>query len=122
MIASAMVCEKAGLRSCIADTLTATPICSGHLAASLHAPRMTHSPIGTIRPVSSAIGMNSLGATARVRDAPAQERLSAVTRRSTSETIGWKWTSNCPSASAVLRSSSNWRLDRNSSSIFVWKK
>ena len=52
-----------------AETLTATlrasawRLPSTQLAASVQATRSTHSPIGTIRPISSAMGMNSAGAT-----------------------------------------------------------
>src|SRR5688572_7283876 len=52
----------------MAERLTAILISSGHFAASAQACLRTHSPIGTTRPVSSATGMNSAGATApRVR-------------------------------------------------------
>ena len=51
---------------------------SGQVAASAQAVRSTHSPIGTISPVSSAIGMKSSGAIMpRVGMAPAQQRLEA---------------------------------------------
>ena len=47
------------------DKLTATPILqipsSCHFLACLQAVSNTHSPIGTIRPVSSAIGINVAG-------------------------------------------------------------
>ena len=73
--ASKTVCEKAGVRNWIAETLTATPIGAGHLVASLQATRMTHAPIATMSPVSSATGMNSLGDMGpRTGCVPAQKR------------------------------------------------
>ena len=56
------VCANVGALNWIEETLTATPTGSGHRAASLHATRRTHSPIGTISPFSSASGIKSLGA------------------------------------------------------------
>ncbi len=41
--------------------LTATRTWRGHFAATLSAWRNTHSPIGTMSPVCSAIGTNSPG-------------------------------------------------------------
>jgi hypothetical protein len=43
------------------DTFTASLMFSGHVMASVHALVSTHSPNSLIRPVSSAIGMNSAG-------------------------------------------------------------
>ena len=43
------------------ERLTATLMCSGQFTASAHAAFKTHSPSGTINPVSSAIGMKSTG-------------------------------------------------------------
>jgi hypothetical protein len=45
------------------ETLTAIRIWSGQRAACAQASRITQAPIGTIRPVSSAIGMKSTGET-----------------------------------------------------------
>ena len=45
------------------ETLTATLSSSGHLVACSQAFLMAQVPRVTIRPVSSAIGMNSLGGT-----------------------------------------------------------
>ena len=65
--------------NCTAETLTATLSPSGQRVASSQARRSTHSPSGTIRPSSSAIGMNSAGETKpRVRMVPAQQRLEAA--------------------------------------------
>ena len=51
---------------------------AGQVAASAQAVRSTHSPSSTIRPVSSATGMNSAGEIMpRSRMAPAQQRLAA---------------------------------------------
>jgi hypothetical protein len=47
-----------GLRNCAADRLTATDSLAGQATASMHAFRSTHSPSGTISPISSATGMN----------------------------------------------------------------
>ena len=49
-------------RNCAGDRLTATIKGSGHFAASMQARRNTHSPSGTIRPVSSATEMKCPGA------------------------------------------------------------
>ena len=51
------------LLSCAGERLTATLMCSGQLTASSQAALRTHSPSGTINPVSSAIGMKSAGDT-----------------------------------------------------------
>ena len=56
-------CTRLRLLNWTAERLTATLTWSGQLAASAQACRSTHSPIGTIRPVSSATGMNSAGET-----------------------------------------------------------
>ena len=49
--------------NCTGDRLTATFMRRGQFAASRQASRSTHSPIGTISPISSASGMNSAGDT-----------------------------------------------------------
>ena len=74
-----------------ADRLTASLTCSGHFAASAQAVRSTQSPIGRIRPASSAIGMKT---TARISPrlgcVPAQQRLEADDlAESSASTIGW---------------------------------
>ena len=51
------------LANWVGDRLTATQMSSGHFAASSHADLMTHSPSATIRPISSATGINSTGDT-----------------------------------------------------------
>ena len=62
--------------NCTGETLTATRTSSGQRAAWRQASRTTHAPIGTIRPVSSAIGMKSAGETRpRVGMVPADQRL-----------------------------------------------
>ena len=48
-------------RSWIGDKLTATVTSLGQSLAVRHASRITQSPITTISPFSSAIGMNSAG-------------------------------------------------------------
>ena len=78
--ARAVTAEGRSLRSSWRpDTLTATPTpgCSAcHAAASAVARCSIHSPIGTIRPVSSATSMNSSGwHHAVVRAEPADQRL-----------------------------------------------
>ena len=50
-------------RNWIGETLTATRMSHGHRAACSQASRMTHAPIGTISPVSSAMVINSAGDT-----------------------------------------------------------
>ena len=66
------------LLNCTGETLTARRISSGQVAASVQAVVSTHSPSWLIRPVSSAIGMNSAGEIMpRSRMAPAQQRLAA---------------------------------------------
>ena len=47
----------------MADKFTAILMSPGHEDASAHACRKTQSPMGTMSPVSSAIGMNSEGRT-----------------------------------------------------------
>ena len=54
---------KCGSSSCSPETLTATLMCLGQFIASRQASRSTHSPIETIRRVSSASGMNLTGLT-----------------------------------------------------------
>jgi hypothetical protein len=49
--------------NCAAETFTASLRSSGQPAASRQARRRTHSPNGTIRPISSASGTNSVGET-----------------------------------------------------------
>ena len=51
------------LLNCAGEMLAETLQRDGHFAASVQAIISTHSPIGTIRPVSSASGMNSPGMT-----------------------------------------------------------
>ena len=64
--------------NCTDDTLIATRRSRGQLAASAIASRSTHSPIGTIRPVSSATGMKSAGEIMpSLGMVPAQQRLEA---------------------------------------------
>jgi hypothetical protein len=55
------VCGSAGLRNWAGERLTAILRSAGHCAAVAQACRMTHSPMGTINPVSSARGMNEAG-------------------------------------------------------------
>ncbi len=50
-------------RNWIGDRLTATCTGFGHLVHSAQALRSTQLPISTMRPISSAIGMNSAGET-----------------------------------------------------------
>ena len=52
-----------GLRNWTEETLTATRMSSGQVVAWRQASWITQSPIGTIRPVSSASGMKSAGET-----------------------------------------------------------
>jgi len=61
--ASALITSCVRLRelNCTGERLTATRMWRGHLAAWASAWRSAHSPMGTMRPVSSASGMNSLG-------------------------------------------------------------
>ncbi len=47
--------------NCVGDRFTATLTSRDQLAASVQAFRSTQSPIWTIKPVSSAMGMNSAG-------------------------------------------------------------
>ena len=62
----------------IGDRLTATLVLFGQVAASAQAWRSTHSPIATIRPISSATGMNSAGEIMpRCGMVPADQRLAA---------------------------------------------
>ena len=70
------------LLNCAGERLTATiSIARPGRRQSAQAWRSTHSPIGTIRPISSASGMNSLGGhEATLRMAPAQQRLEAGDR------------------------------------------
>ena len=49
------------LPTCSAETFTAIFSGLSQEAASRQAVRRTHSPMGRIRPVSSAMGMNSIG-------------------------------------------------------------
>src|SRR5579864_3004021 len=51
------------LENCRGDKLTETLMLSGHWIASAHACLSAHSPSWTIRPISSATGMNSEGGT-----------------------------------------------------------
>ena len=57
------LCITLRLLNWAGDRLTATRTGFGHVAASQQACLSTHSPIGTIRPISSASGMNSAGET-----------------------------------------------------------
>jgi hypothetical protein len=77
--------------NCTVEKLTATRMSSGQVCAWRQASLSTHSPIGTIRPVSSAMAMNSLGPSRprsgwfqRISASNAEKRLLA---RSNS---GWK--------------------------------
>ncbi len=65
-LASALVTTagSAGLANWIGETLTATRMSFGQVAASMQAVRSTHSPIDSISPQSSATGTNSAGETA----------------------------------------------------------
>jgi hypothetical protein len=56
-----MAATRFGVRNWIADTLTETVYAFGQLAASRQAVRTTQSPIVPMMPISSAIGMNSMG-------------------------------------------------------------
>ncbi len=58
-----IVSTSRSLLNCAGETLTATDMCAGQVIASRQAWRMTHSPIGTISPISSASGMKSAGET-----------------------------------------------------------
>src|ERR1700693_2034535 len=51
------------LENCRGDKLTETQIPSGHSIASMHACLNAHSPSWTIRPISSATGINIEGGT-----------------------------------------------------------
>ena len=59
--ALATVATRSRLLNCTGERLTATRISPDQDAAAAQARRNTHSPIGTISPVSSATGMNSFG-------------------------------------------------------------
>ena len=80
-VSSSTECTSAGRspwRNCTGDRLIA--ICSGlgQDAACRHASRMIHSPIATIRPLSSASGMKVPGGIdAALRMLPAHQRLEA---------------------------------------------
>jgi hypothetical protein len=91
------------------ETLTATRTCSGQRAAWRQASRITQAPIGTISPVSSAIGMNSPARSGRASGdssaaAPRTSRCGCleVEQRLVSS-------SNSPRSSARRRSVSSWR-------------
>ena len=81
---------------------------------------MTHAPIGTMRPVSSAIGMKSAGGT---MPAPGRfQRTSAstpTTRPVATASSGWKWTTSSSFAIAWRRSASiAWRATARSRTIW----
>ena len=52
---------RLGVMNCLGDMFTATLRSSGQAAAWRQDSRITHSPMGTMSPVSSASGMNSAG-------------------------------------------------------------
>jgi len=70
--------------------LTATRALPGQPAAARHASRSTHSPMGTISPVSSATGMNSVGVTEpRAAESQRSSASSPETRLALRSTSGW---------------------------------
>ncbi len=89
-----MVAGKSAWRNCTADKLTAmvmgvNPLAS-HCANWVVAVRNTHSPIVNIRPLRSAIGMNSAGDTAPSSGWVQRSSASAPTRAPLiNENWGW---------------------------------
>ena len=79
-----------GFLNCAGDRLTATLTSCDHPAASRHACRSTHSPIGTIRPVSSASGMKfDRRDHSAQRMVPAHQRLESNDSVAGESRIGW---------------------------------
>ena len=72
-------CTRPGLRNCAGERLTAILRSPGHFAAVAQACRIAHSPSGTMKPISSASGMNVAGRDqALLGMAPADQRLEAA--------------------------------------------
>ena len=109
--------DQSPCMNCAGDRLTA--ICSGfgHDAASRQASRRIHSPISTIRPLSSASGMNSPGEhEAAHRMHPARQRLEAddlaARRRCGARcACGWKCSDSSP---FLIASDRSWCSTRRS--------